>query len=684
GLQLGNCFFGQNLAFAVKWLAWGPPTVLAKIVIDYTDGTSEVIATDKNWRAETGPILFDNIYAGETYDAQRERPRWSAPGYNDATWQPAAEVKSPTARLQAQMIPPIRRIRELPVQRVIDAGNGRWLLDFGQNIAGWVRLRVKEKAGATVRLRLAEVLSPDEKHVDMATTGVGATGVEQQQIYISKGRGWETWEPRFAYHGFRFAEITGVSGRPDPKDFTAVHVRTAVETRGNFRCSDELLNRIYRTSLWTIENNLHGTAEDCPHREKCGWLGDAHSVAETTIYNFDMAQFWTKFVDDIATVLGRGEQTAWGQKATPGIACNVAVGRRLCGEAQPDWGSAYVLLPWYLYTYYGDTDVFTRHYQHLKRWITYVGGLTENHIVTRGYGDWYPPGGNTNMKCPVPLTSTAYYYGTLRIMEQIAGLLGKVDDTAAFARQATVVKAAFLKRFFDPVTRSYGSQTANAVALRFGLFPDGQDEDVARALAREVSERHQGHAFVGIHGGRPLYSTLSDYGFDNVAFAAMRKKDWPSFAFLFEHGFTTWPEVFHQFTRSKPKGADSLNHLMQSGFAVWFHESVGGIRPAAPGFKQIELTPHGIDQLAWAETDYNSPYGLIRSHWRRRGKAFTWKISVPANTTATVKVPARNADTVTESNQPAGRARGVKFLRFENGRAVYTVGGGTYVFNARQ
>lgn len=683
GLQVGNCFFGQNLAFAVPWLAWGPPTVLAKVAIDYADGASTVLVTNKEWRAETGPILFDNIYAGETYDARREHSGWSVPGYDDAPWQPAAEMKSPTAHLQAQMIPPIRRIRALPVQRVIKAGNGRWILDFGQNLAGWVRLRVQEKPGTAVRLRLAEVLSPDGKHLDTATTGIGATGVEQQQIYITKGRKSETWEPRFAYHGFRFAEVTGVSKPPQPQDFTAVQVRTAVEPRGTFRSADALLNRIYRTSLWTIEDNLHGTAEDCPHREKCGWLGDAQAMAETAIYNFDMAQFWTKFVDDIATVLGRGELTYWGQKATPGIACSIAVGRRLCGEAQPDWGAAYVLLPWYLYVYYGDTDVFTRHYEHLQRWIAYVGGLTEDHIVVHGFGDWYPPGGNTNMECPVPFTSTAYYYGTLRIMEHIASLLRKINDQAAFAREADIVKAALLKKFFDPLTHSYGSQTANAVALRFGLFPDGQDKEVARALARAVTEQHQGHAFVGIHGGRPLYSTLSSYGFDDVVFNMLRQTDWPSFAFLFAHGFTTWPEIVHKFERGKPFGADSLNHPMHSGFAVWFHDSVGGIRPASPGFKQIELTPHGMRQLAWAETDFDSLYGPIRSHWRTHGDLFTWNIAVPVNTTATVKIPTRDADTVTEGNQPARRARGVQFLRFEDDRAVYAVGSGTYRFHSR-
>jgi alpha-L-rhamnosidase len=192
---------------------------------------------------------------------------------------------------------------------------------------------------------------------------------------------------------------------------------------------------------------MHSVMEDCPHREKCGWLGDAHAVGETTIFNYDMAQFWTKFVDDIETVLGRGGVTYWGQKATPGIPTNIAVGKRLCQEARPDWGSAYVLLPWYLYNYYGDTDVFTRHYAHLERWIEYVKGLREEGIVVRGYGDWCPPGGNQNMESPMPLTSTAFFYGTLRIMENFAKQLGRIEDAAKYAKLADETKAAFIQKW---------------------------------------------------------------------------------------------------------------------------------------------------------------------------------------------------------------------------------------------
>ena len=685
GVMLGNGFFGQNVAFTSSALCYGPPALLAKIVVDYADGTSQVIGTDEAWRAETGPIVFDNVYAGESYDARLERNGWDEPGLDDAKWQSALRVASPTKKLEAQMIPPIRAIRTLKPEKIFPGEDGKWIFDLGQNIAGWARIRVRASAGTELTLKYAEVLSLDGKKLDHTSTGVPATGVEQTEIYVCKGGGVETWQPRFTYHGFRYVEVAGLPTKPDADFLEGVLVHTDVTLAGSFACSDELLNRIYRASIWTIEDNLHSTAEDCPHREKCGWLGDAHCVAETEIYNFDMAQFWTKFVDDIQTVEGRGGTTYWGRKATPGIPCNIAVGKRLCQEARPDWGAAVVLLPWDLYTYYGDTDVLARHYADMKRLVNYVNDLRVDGIVTRAYGDWCPPGGNSLMECPPELSATALHYGTLRIMEKVASLLGKTDDTKKFANDAQVTRTAFNKKYFNPVTHGYGSQTANAVALRFEIFPDKEDEAVARALVSNVVDQHAGHAFVGIHGGRPLYSQLSKYDHDDVAFGALRQTNWPSFGYALANGLTTWPEILLEIKHDEQLTGlnHSLNHPMQSGFAVWFHESVGGMKPAAPGFKRIVLEPHGYNQLTWVKAEHDSPYGPIQSDWRSEQGNFDWQISVPANTTATVSVPTRSVASVMESGRVAQEQPGVKFQRFQDGRAIYEVESGSYHFQSK-
>jgi len=683
GVMLGNGFFGQNLALGGIGLANGKPALIAKIAVDYADGTTQFINTNESWKANIGPVLFDNVYGGETYDARLEQQGWSEAGFADSNWQPAKKVEPITAKLQAQMIPPIRCIRTLKPQKIFPGKEGKWIFDLGQNIAGWARIRIETKPATQLTLKFAEALMPDGRTLDHATTGVVHTGFEQTDIYVCKGGGVETWQPRFTYHGFRYVEVEGLPSKPEADFLEGVLVRSDVSARGSFRCSNELLNRIYHTSVWTIEDNLHSTAEDCPHREKCAWLGDAHVVAETAILNFDMAQFWTKFVDDIETTLGRGGATYWGQKATPGIPCNIAVGRRSGQEARPDWGAAYVLLPWYLYTYYGDTEVFTRHYDHLKRWIEYVRDLRVDGIVEHSFGDWCPPGSNSKMECPPTLTATAIFYGTLRIMENFAGQLGKTDDATMFAQLAEETKAAFNQKFLDKKTHGYGSQTADAVALRFDIAPKELRSAVAKSLADEVMTRHGGHAFVGIHGGRPLYTQLCDNGYDEVAVGALKKTDWPGYSYMLNQGFTTWPEVPLEIKPGDRVAPHSQNHPMQSGFAAWFHESVGGIRPAAPGFKRIELSPHGYTQIAWAETEHDSLYGSIKSNWRNQDGKFIWTITIPTNATATVHVPTEAVEYVLESGRQAGKSPGVKFLDFKDGQAIYALESGSYVFQSQ-
>lgn len=683
GVMMGNGFFGQDQAFHAPGLGYGKPALLAKIVLDYADGRSATVGTDSSWKANVGPVVYDNVYGGESYDARLEILGWNQTGFDDASWQDAITIDSPTRAIVAQMIPEIRRMETLPTQQIIAGKDGKWIFDIGRNIAGWARIQIAAPAGTVISMEFAEVLMPEGNALDIATTGGHATGLKQKEIYVCKGGGLETWEPRFTYHGFRYVEVDGLIEKPSEAFLSGILVHTDVPARGAFACSDDLLNRIYQTSMWTLQDNMHSVIEDCPHREKCAWLGDAHAVGQIAIYNYDMPQFWTKFVDDIETVLGRGGITYWKQKATPGIPCNIAVGRRLCQEARPDWGSAYILVPWYLHTYYGDTDVFTRHYHHLDRWIDYVAGLREDGIVVRGYGDWCPPGGNDTMECPPSLTSTALFYGTLRIMEGFAGELGKTEDVQKFQGLADETHAAFNREFFDSQTGGYGSQTADAVALRFNLSPTYAAGRVGNSLRAAVVDEHQGHANVGIHGGRSLYTELCESGFEDVAFAALRKETFPGYGYTLKQGFTTWPEVPLEYEPGQPFAHHSLNHPMQSGFAAWFHECVGGIKPAAPAFAKVNLKPFGFTQLEWVKTYHESPYGKIISDWKVEAGRFEWSITIPANTTAVVHVPSADAGQVLESMHPASDREGVTAMGTEEGRALFEVQSGRYEFSSR-
>ena len=291
GVMLGNGFYGQNLAFMAPGLAWGSPVLLAKCMIEYADGSAEIIATNSSWRATTGPVLFDNVYAGETYDARLEIPGWAEPGLDDKHWQAARVAKAPAVKLQGQMIQPIQDVRIIKPIRILASSGGKWIVDMGQNFAGCIRLKAAEPAGTKITLRMAEILAPGGAEIDPATTGVFATGVVQTEIYVCKGGGGQ-WRPRFTYHGFRYVEVSGLKQKPALDFMEGIQLRTGAEKRGDFVCSDAQLNRIYKTSLWTLESNMHSITEDCPQREKCSWMGDMEISAQAAIFSLNMAPLY--------------------------------------------------------------------------------------------------------------------------------------------------------------------------------------------------------------------------------------------------------------------------------------------------------------------------------------------------------------------------------------------------------
>lgn len=638
GVMLGNGWYNQ----AVVWggMSYGEPVLLLQLVLEYADGTTERICTDETWKTKPGPVQRNNVYAGEEYDARLEVPGWNEVGVDDSDWQPVRIMPSPTRSLQSQMMPPIRRTRTLPTVALTSPQPGVWIFDMGQNFAGWARLKVQAPAGTTITLRFAEALNPDGT-LNPESTGVFATRVVQTDRYTCKGKGVEVWEPRFTYHGFRYVEMTGYPGTPTPDMLEGVVVHTAVQPAGTFECSDEMLNRIHRTALWTQISNLHGIPTDCPHRERCGWLGDAHVSAEMTIYHFEMANFWTKYLDDIETSL-----------TEEGLPTFVAPGKRKIGKASPDWGTAMVQIPWYLYLYYGDTRVLERHYPTMKRWIEHLQSIAEGYIVSAGLGDWCAPGsvpGNT----PIPVTSTAVFYLDTVLMRKIATVLGREEDTTRFAMLAHHIKQAFIERFYDASHHTFGSQAADALALAWGLAPDGEEQAIADSLARDVMNKHQGHHTTGILGSRHLYWALSEYGHGDVAMTLLHQSSYPSIGHLFRLGATTFWEHWSEPHIDEQEGPRSYNHPMQGGFDAWFFAGVAGIRPSEQGvgFQHILLQPQILPGLTWARATYRSMHGLIASEWYRDGDKLRWKVGIPPGTTATVRFPVPDIRAVSESGE---------------------------------
>ena len=644
GLMLGNGFHGQNVALGAN-LAYGKPLAIALLEIEYTSGKKETIITNGAWKAATGPILFDNVYVGESYDARLEVPGWSKPGFDDSKWANVKEIKSPTQQLIPQLQQPMKKIKSIEPVAVFKANDGAWILDMGVNMAGWLQIRVQEERGTQIEMRFAELLMPDGKMIDTASTGVHVTGSDQTEIYVCKGGGVEEWEPRFTYHGFRYVQIDGLSRKPKPGDFTGWLIRTAADRLSSFDCSDPLLKKFYDVSMWTIECNIQGILTDCPHREKCAWLGDMHAVGEAAILNYDLKEFWRKSSTDMYTVRGRARphenSTLPRDKRVPS---NIGVGKRFCQQARPDWGVATVLVPWYSYLYYGDRQIIEEAWPLMSGWMDFMNEFAQQDgIVVDGYGDWCPPGSNEKMDTPVALSSTAYYYQALKAMSRMADELNKKADAQEYRTAAEKVRVAFNQKFYILESGDYGSQTGTVLALHLGLVTEEKKAVVTKALADRIMTINQGHYTTGIHGHRALYTVLNDGGFDNVSNTILHQTDFPSLAFLTEtHDLTVWPEVPYNWPKGQRYRRNSFSHPMHSGFAVMFHESLGGIRPdpELPGFEKVILKPCFLEGLDWVKADHRAPQGLISSHWMRQDNQVQWTVVLPAGTSGEIWLPA--------------------------------------------
>ncbi|MDQ2688373.1 MAG: glycoside hydrolase family 78 protein, partial [Armatimonadota bacterium] len=628
-------------------------------------------------KVAAGPVLFDNVYVGETYDARREIADWSRPGLDDAAWKPAAVVPGPTETLISQNIPPIRKIRAITPRAVLRGKNGAWILDLGQNLGGWLQIRVREKAGQQIRMRFAELLMPSGDAIDTASIGVHVTGADQQDIYICRGGGAEEWEPRFTYHGFRYVEIDGLSGKPDSKDVTDWLLRTDLPTIGSFHTTDPRLEKFCEVSRWTLEDNLQGVLTDCPHRERCGWLGDLHACGEFAAYSLDMRDFFSRTMDDIRTTRGRGGRNPATNfpprdPRAPGM---ISVGKRLCGVATPDWGMAVVLVPWFSYLHYGDLAIVRDNWDMMTDWIAFLEEFgVHDGIVTDGLGDWCPPGSNAKMEAPPTLTSTALFYQALRHMAFFAVRLGKTDESRRYAARADIVQAAFLRRFIQP-NGGFGSQTGTAMALWSDLVPTDKTDAAVAALENDIMVRNKGHYTTGIFGHRCLYTVLNDNGGGAVSRTLWGRDDWPSLGFLTEkHDLTTWPEVPMDWPTGARYPRNSFNHPMQSGFAATFYESLAGIRPdpAQPGYKKTLLQPTFLEGVGGAGASLASPYGVVQSTWERAGNHIVWKVTIPPNTTAEARLAA------TVQGMLLGGSTGARLLRTERGRRVYALDSGTH------
>lgn len=691
GIILGNGFYGQNISWkrdpeSDKDLAYGPPTVKLLVKLTYDDGTEADFYTDETWKEATGPIVFNNIYGGDTYDARYELGKWNTVGYDDSAWG-NVKIASPKLRtISAQQIPPIKKLQELEPQKVFKGADGEWIVDFGQNIAGWVKLNVKGKKGQLIDVITTEALLTDGSDIYKGSTGGGANGMTQVFKYICKGDGIESWEPKFSYHGFRFAKIKGISKKPDTDMIKAVLVATDIQETGSFTSSDTLLNKMHNISKWTIVDNVHGIPEDCPHREKCGWLGDAHAFCEYALYNYDMYDFYKKYMEDIRTQMRptKGHNNPENKFQVPTM---IAPGKRTSTYAKIDWGVATMYLPWYNYLYYGDDTIVKEYYEDMKNLTNfYLNFKGENGIMQDGMGDWCPPlwdrrKNPSAMECDPIISANAYFYDVLGVMERFAKMNCDELYEVQMKQEKEALKKAFNSEFLVDVPNTnhkwYQSQTATVQALQFNMVPEDKIETVVNGLAHDIVEVKGGHHSTGIHGNRYIYTVLTKYGKADLAYQILTTPEFPSQTYIMNSGFTTWPE--RQFEWEKMEGpTNSLNHPMHSGFAAYFYESLGGIKSSEsnPGYKLFLVNPEFPSAITSTKVSVQTPYGNIINKWNANDSVLKMNLEVPFNTKAKILVTASEFKSLKINGQSLEDFKTQYIIDIEEGAVV--IGSGNY------
>lgn len=678
GVMVGNGFFNIPRERYFKLLAsYGAPRLLMKIQIDYTDGSTQTVVTDTDWKVTESPVTYSSIYGGEDYDANKEQDGWMQPGFDDYTWNKALDTGWKT-RLLSQRSAPLTVRDRIPTVRLFKTKQGQWVYDLGQNFSGIIRLSLHAKNTHPVKLYPAELLNPD------STVNQSASGTPFWFGYTPKGKGMENWQPQFTYYGFRYVQVEGAipTGQPNPDglpeiiEITGLHTCNSAENAGSFHCSKPLFNQIYELIDWAIRSNMASVLTDCPHREKLGWLEEAHLMQYSVQYRYNLAQLYEKTFNDM-----RSTQADNGM--IPTIAPELVEFEGGFKDT-PEWGSTFIISPWYIYQWYGDTRLIETYYPDMQRYIGYLSSKANNHIIAYGLGDWFdigpkPPGEAQLTSNGV--TATAIYYYDVTLMEKMAGLLGKPNDARKYRELAVRIKQAFNQTYWNPVTRKYdrNSQAANAIALYMGLTTPENRQQVFDNLIADIRGRNNALT-AGDVGYRYVLRALEAGGASDVIYDMNCKYDSPGYGWQLAHGATALTESWQAY------GFVSNNHFMLGHLMEWLFSGLGGIRQREDsfGFKHIVIHPEPVGDIREARTTYQSPYGLIVSDWKDNNNEFTIRVEVPANSRASVYLPSANTEYITESGIKLKDVAGINSRTEGDKYTIVTIGSGTYHFKVKK
>ena len=677
GAVLGDGWYRGNIGWQNQHNYYGDKLALiAQLHIVYSDGTTENIESGDNWKATVGPIIFSDIYNGETYDANKEMPGWSTAGFNDSSWGKVSILNHTKENLIAPQGPPVQAIEEINPLKIITTPKGEVVFDMGQNMVGWVRLKVTGKKGDAVTLKFAEVLDKDG---NFYTDNLRAAKVTDH--YILKGDGEEIYEPAFTFHGFRFVQLIDFPGSPNLENITGIVIHSAMEPTGTFSCSEPLINQLQHNIQWGQKGNFLDVPTDCPQRdERLGWTGDAQVFSPTAAFNFDVSGFYTKWMKDVAA-----DQLPDGK--VPHVIPDVLNG----GGGSTAWADAALVVPYTTYLTYGDKRILEVQYPSMKAWVEYMHNRAGNDNLWTGdqhFGDWLAfatnnsdyPGATTEKD----LIATAYYAYSSGLLAKVAKIIGKNDDAATYAKLSDQIKKAFLNEFVAPSGRLVShTQTAYLLAIAFDLLPADLVSKSSVYLAEDVKKFK--HLTTGFVGTPLLCKTLSAQGYDELAFMLLNRKEYPSWLYPVTQGATT---IWERWDGQKPDGTfqsvgmNSFNHYAYGAIGEWLYTYVAGIKidTENPGYKHFFLAPHPGGGLTNAKATFKSVYGEIKSAWKIEGANMIYEVTVPANTSATVSLPAANLDKVLLNNT-ALKVDKSKNAKQDKNIVTMRLGSGNYSFS---
>lgn len=685
GVTLGSGWYRGYIGFSGQKNFYGKElALLFQLDIRYTDGTSEQIVSDESWKSATGDIVSSEIYHGETIDHQKEKAGWNTTNFNDSGWTGVKTINHGFEKLLATYNEPIKKHETFKPIKVFKTPAGEQVIDFGQNLVGWVQVKATGKAGDKITLYHAEVL---DKKGNFYTENLRPA--KQQNNYILKGGAEETFEPHFTFQGFRYIRIEGYPGEIKPENFTAIALYSDMKPTGKFTSSNALINQLQHNIQWGQRGNFLDVPTDCPQRdERLGWTGDAQAFARTASYNFDVKNFFSKWLKDLAS-----EQVNGG---VPFVVPNVITwGSSFAGNSA-GWADAATIIPWDMYLAYGDKRILEDQYESMKGWVGYMERSSKNDLWNTGFhfGDWlfYRPFDDNDGRSAVTdkyLIAQCFFAHSTQLVINAAKVLEKNDDVEKYSALLKRVKDAYNKEYVTGTGRLVsGTQTAYVLALNFDMLPESQRKQAADRLVENVKS-YGNHLSTGFLGTPYLCHVLSRFGHDEVAYALLEQESYPSWLYPVKMGATTiwerWDGIKPDSTFQTP-GMNSFNHYAYGAIGDWMYRVVAGVDtdPSAPGYKSIVIKPHIGGKLTSASAEYETKYGFVKSSWKIGNGKLNFDVEIPANTTAVVYIPTSKSTSILESQKALNASKELKVKGVEGNYTAVELGSGKYQFTADQ